>query len=183
MSTQTVAQAIVQPDFQVGGTRLTFAKLQQLPTDPTALTQWLANSFTGTGRPDVPGDVAFSLTRLLWEVPAPPAVRAAAFRAFAAMPNVTNLGPQDSGTALRIAVPAEPADKHGGKVPEGSDHLTIVVDQKTGTVLSYTNYQGTVKFTEIGWTNNAPNNAQPLPSNTGPRPAGPPGATPTPANS
>jgi hypothetical protein len=174
MSTQQGAQAIVQPDFQVGGSRLTFAQLQQLPTDPTGLTESITKSFNRRDIPDdaLPGEVAFALSRLLWEVPAPPAVRAAAFRAFAKMPNVTNIGAQDGGTALKVTFPPEPANKHGGKVPEGSDHMIIVIDTKDATVLSYTNYQGTVKFSEIGWTNDAPKNATPQPTgSTKPAPA------------
>jgi len=50
----------------------------------------------------LPGYVLTTLVRLLTDLPVPPAVRAAAFRALASMPSVTSLGPADGGQALLI---------------------------------------------------------------------------------
>jgi hypothetical protein len=173
--------AIVPDGFQVGLEKLTFAQVQQLPTDPAKLTDWMTRSFTkpstGTSADEIQGEVAFALIRVLWDAPAPPAVRAAAFRAFAAMSNVTNLGNRDGGTVLKIAVSPPPADKFaGGKLPAGADSLTIVIDTTTTAVLSVTNYQGTDKI-DAGWTTNVPKVTQPLPTGST-KTTGKPAATP-----
>src|SRR5690606_19840941 len=107
--------------FTVGGERLTLAELQQLPTDPAALTTWIIGSFDDPDLPDVSGATAVALSDLLWRVPAPPAVRAAAFRALADLGNVSRLDDQDGNWVLRIEFTQLPsADKFpGGVLPEG----------------------------------------------------------------
>ena len=105
----------------------------------------------------MPGEIAYALSRLLWEVPAPPALRAAAFRALAAMPNVTNLGPANGGISLRISFPPAPADKWpAGKQPAGTDHLVLVVDPDKATLASQTTYQGTTTVDGAEWTDTMP---------------------------
>jgi hypothetical protein len=88
-------------------TLVSFSQLQKLPTSPAALTAWLTafdrHYARQTGDPfqAIPADF-MSLTSLIAEMPAPPAVRAAAFRAMAALPGVTSLGPVSGGQGLRL---------------------------------------------------------------------------------
>jgi hypothetical protein len=105
----------------------------------------------------MPGIIAMALGKLLWDVPVSPAVRAAALRALASMPNVTSLGRVDGGEALRISFPPPAADKYpGGKLPDGADHLTLVIDPATSMLVSFTNYQGTILVLGAEWTYEMP---------------------------
>lgn len=161
--------------FPVAADNLTLAELQQLPTDSTALTAWITDSVAEWGRPDVAGDAAHELTRMLWRVPTPPAVRAAAFRALADLSNVTRLEDQDGNWVLRIAFAVvPPADKFGGTLPEGVDGLTVVIDPATSQLVSITNFQGTMEILVAEWTDDLPpvvgSPAPPTDSPTGPPP-------------
>ncbi|WP_141578028.1 CU044_5270 family protein [Actinomadura sp. WMMA1423] len=98
--------------FTVGGSPLTIAQIERLPTTPDALKAWIA-----TDQRKIPlvirgkGTVAESRRRwvfdgllsLVTQVPAPPKVRAAAFRALADYPNVESLGPVNGGLGLSIS--------------------------------------------------------------------------------
>jgi hypothetical protein len=105
-----------------GAGYVTFRQLQELPTSPAALEAWLVafqrnftrqtgllayprNSAqqTGVAGPE-PADLVQSLAELVAGVPAPPRVRAAAFRVLATLPNVTSLGPGHGGQALRLSL-------------------------------------------------------------------------------
>ncbi len=171
--------------FGLAYTSLTLAQLRALPTDPAALTEWIKHSFTHPPqyRPDRGGKVtadgrnrrglpvaridplparylesetALQLANLLFRVPAPSAVRSAAFRALAAMPGVRNLGPAaGGGVHLRIALPVDAA-KYRGKLPAGVDRFDLVVNPTTGKVLSETNYQGTNEILAANWTDHLP---------------------------
>ena len=163
--TDAVMQVSQGDGFGVGLSRLTYEELQQLPTDPAALKARISDPArrpSGDLVPEVPdyampGMIADGLTDLIWGVPAPPAVRAAAFRALASLPNITDLGKMDGGQALRISFPPPPADKFpGGKVPEGANQLLLVIDPATSMLLSETNYQGTHKIVKAEWTNEMP---------------------------
>jgi DNA-directed RNA polymerase specialized sigma24 family protein len=98
------------------------------------------------------------LSRLLWTVPAPPAVRADAFRALADLGNVTDLGERDGNRVLRIDFAELPAaDKfEGGVLPDGVGHMTLVIDPETSQLVSMTNYQGTEDVLVAEWTNDMP---------------------------
>jgi hypothetical protein len=171
--------------FPVAATWLTLDQLQDLPTDPDALRAWIEDSFANATNPvappapgdtstpapprpadggkldipaeAMPGTLVVTLEKLLSDVPVPPAVRAAALRALAAMPNVTSLGPVDGGEALRITFPPPPADKYpGGKLPDGADRITLVIDPATSMLVSTTNYQGTIRILGAEWTDELP---------------------------
>jgi hypothetical protein len=102
---------------------VTFHQLQQLPASPAALKAWLRafqrdfTRQTGLHVAD-PAALIQSLIQLVAGVPAPPQVRAAAFRVLATLPNVTRLGPVHGGQALRIAL-------------GGNEHATLIVDPAT----------------------------------------------------
>jgi hypothetical protein len=123
---KTAGKVLKMPSlsFTLGGAPTSVAALQQLPTRPEALKTWLnehikrANVRTSGGvlsaqqREEA---VFSSLVSLISQMPAPQKVRAAAFRAIASYPEVTNLGPVDGGVGLRI----------------GADQATIVINPAT----------------------------------------------------
>lgn len=101
--------------------------------------------------------MAAAAVSTLWEVPAPPGVRAAALRALADMPTVTNLGAVEGGQALRVHFAPLPADKFAdGKVPPGLGQMTLVINLDTATLVSETTYQGTTTVMAAGWTDTMP---------------------------
>ncbi|GAA2381753.1 CU044_5270 family protein [Nonomuraea africana] len=100
--------------FRLGGPDVTFEQLEGLPTEPDALKAWIAGNLersdvrTSAGRPDAAMREQFvfdGLISLVCQLPAPPEVRAAAFRAIAAYPNVESLGAVEGGQGLRITLP------------------------------------------------------------------------------
>jgi hypothetical protein len=132
---------------------ITFAQLQKLPISPAALTASITafdrksareNFMSAAGRVG-----AFeSLTYLVATMPAPPQVRAAAFRAMAAMPGVASLGPVDGGQGLRFSL---------------GPHLsaTLVVDPATSRVrdtLTVVGVRGKVSSDSVSakWANRLP---------------------------
>ncbi|MET7971331.1 CU044_5270 family protein [Micromonospora sp. NPDC005305] len=103
--------------FRLGGPEVSFAQLQHLPTEPAALKRWMTESVrnsdirTSAGRPDAAmrEQMVFDgLLSLLAQLPAPPKVRAAAFQAVAAYPDVTSTGATDGGQGLLIRLNGEP---------------------------------------------------------------------------
>jgi hypothetical protein len=148
--------------FLLGGRELTFRQIQSLPANPAALTKWIVTNAAKhggkTGGP-VPSkaqereDIFESLDSLLSELPTTPPVRAAAFRALAALPGVTSLGRAGGGQALRYTT-------------LGGERATLIIDPSTGQI-SATNFfvdnQGATFWQEIPnatitgrWTNTLP---------------------------
>jgi hypothetical protein len=112
--------------FSLFGVDMTLEQLRALPTEPAALTAWIAEAMkhskarTSAGAltaSDREQATLLSLVSLVSTLPAPPAVRAAAFRAIAAYPGVQSLG----------AVPGG----EGVVLPGGA---RLVVDPATGRV-------------------------------------------------
>ncbi|MFC7545093.1 CU044_5270 family protein [Plantactinospora sp. GCM10030261] len=97
--------------FGLGGADVTVDQIKTLPTEPEALRAEIAKIIkngdvrTSAGPLTVEEQkrAAFEgLISLVAQLPAPPKVRGAAFRAIATYPNVTSLGPVDGGQGLRI---------------------------------------------------------------------------------
>jgi len=153
-----VSRIILETGFPVGGSLLTLERVAGLPTDPGELTTWMTNSYLRGNTPDeMAALVPYGLSHLLWQVPAPPAVRSAALRALAGMPNVTNLGAVDGGQALRVVFAPPPADKFPeGKLPPGAGEMTLVINPDTATLISFTTYRGTTRILTAGWTDDIP---------------------------
>ncbi|WP_214409510.1 CU044_5270 family protein [Sphaerisporangium fuscum] len=86
--------------FDLEGTRLSYEQIQRLPTDPDELAKWLLQHATQALTPKAARTT--TLIDVLSSMPAPPDVRAAAFRALAALPEVRSLGAVDGGEALSI---------------------------------------------------------------------------------
>ncbi|MEV0073750.1 CU044_5270 family protein [Amycolatopsis sp. NPDC050768] len=113
--------------FSLVGVHLTYAQLRALPTDPAALKAWIAEAETHSAARTSGGPFTAaerdratfeSLVSLVSTLPAPPAVRAAAFRAISEYPGVGTLGAVPGGQGLTIP-------------PDG---LRLVVDPATGRV-------------------------------------------------
>jgi hypothetical protein len=139
------------------GAETTFAQIQRLPESPAALEAWAANTIKPLGYPasSVPGEIAITLSNLIATTPASPAVRAAAFRALALLPNVKSLGQADGGQALLIGWTPFPANKAaGGPVPKGD--IKVVIDMATARVRSITTSKDTETIITEGWTNQIP---------------------------
>jgi hypothetical protein len=153
-----VSRITFEIGFSVGGQLLTLERVEGLPTDPDELKTWMTNSYLRRNEPEQMATlVPNGLSRLLWEVPAPPAVRSAALRALATMPNVTNLGAVDGGQSLRVYFDPLPADKFpDGQLPPGTGEMTVVINPDTATLVSFTTYQGTTRILAAGWTDDLP---------------------------
>jgi hypothetical protein len=129
--------------FSLGGPEVTFEQLQKLPTRPDTLQAWIADALkhsdvrTSAGRPDATMQKQFvfdGLISLISQLPAPPKVRAAAFRAIAAYPDVKNIGKVKGGEGLLIS--------------PGGSQARLVVDPATSRVRD-TNFFVTADGAEV----------------------------------
>ncbi|MFC4113794.1 hypothetical protein [Nonomuraea zeae] len=128
--------------FSMAGRDLTFEQIEGLPTEPAALRARVAAMLPQ----DSPGLLADALSGLLWNKPSPPAVRAAAFRALADLPEVRYLGESLPGEAFSYVL------------PDGSQR-TIIIDPATSQVLSSTDgrpSERTERVLAAGWTDKGP---------------------------
>ncbi|MFI5583445.1 CU044_5270 family protein [Amycolatopsis sp. NPDC051758] len=100
--------------FRLGGAEVTMAKIQTLPAEPAALRDWITNlvahSDIRTSGGPLTADqrqqaVLEGLVSLVSTLPAPPAVRAASFRAIAAYPGVRAVGAVPGGQGLQLPPP------------------------------------------------------------------------------
>lgn len=109
-----------------GDDDVTLSTILALPPDPVALRNWLADGLTRHGLPANKLDTAVlqSLIDLVSTVPSPPAVRAAAFRAIAAYPDVS-ASPDGKGVQLpgggRLVVDPATGQVDGSSVFLGAD--------------------------------------------------------------
>jgi len=103
---------------------LDLARIQRLPTDPGRLKAALLKSCTAREGCDRQVLTVYRLESLLVAVPAPPKVRAAAYRALAAMPHIDNLGRTAGGYRLKISYMNDAVTQVDGTE-------TIVVDPKS----------------------------------------------------
>jgi hypothetical protein len=136
-----------------GAGLVTYRQIQALPASPAALTAWLLayqRDFTRqTGLPEPePATLLQSLAELVTAEPAPPQVRAAAFRAMATLPNITSLGPDHGGQMLGVSL--------GGK-----QHATLIIERATSQAygsLALSTGQPGVKslFITAQWVNRRP---------------------------
>jgi hypothetical protein len=112
--------------FSLFAVEVTLEQLRALPTDPAALQAWIAEALEHSDARSSKGPfdaedremaTFYSLISLVSTVPAPPDVRAAAFRALAAYPDVESIGEVPGGQGLVL--------------PNGQ---RLVVDPATGRV-------------------------------------------------
>jgi hypothetical protein len=142
--------------FDVLDRFLTFAALQELPTDPGGLEAYLlAIPPDHPNLPVVPvSERLFTACLELAEVPAKPAVRAAAFRLLARLPDLTALG--------RVPDPLGRVGVGVGNSRFGNPGQELIIDPVTGSLLAFedvSSVDGHVVVThyeallESGWTN------------------------------
>jgi hypothetical protein len=129
--------------YDRSGDLLTYKQTEHLPTSPAALAAWFARYAPPATATDE--WLADSLISLEWQIPTPPAVRAAAFRALAALPNITGLGPVPGGQALLIKDPKRP-----------DDWEKLVVDPATALIRSDSTSKATTTIEAANWTNQLP---------------------------
>ncbi|MBT2206710.1 CU044_5270 family protein [Actinomadura sp. NEAU-AAG7] len=158
----TVIKARGPRSFTVCDKEMSFTQVRALPTDPAGLRDAIRNAMLHNDDGPVPADaqtgfVRECLTGLLSDVPAPPKVRAAAYRALAGMPGVKATGAADDGTG-RAGVGILIQDRGGA-----GTRLTI--DPKTSFVLAETREPGgaplpvkghTLIHLQVGWTDEGP---------------------------
>jgi hypothetical protein len=156
----------------VEGRELTFEQLQQLPDDPEALRDWVVDAVEDDLDPSASAsilddNVAEVLANLLVDVPAPPGVRAAAYRALADMPNVKSIGPirDELGRAgVGILIDTEGiVVSRGGSHNEGKLTHKLIIDPNTSHVLARQANVGEdadpvsgTLIQEVGWTDEEP---------------------------
>ncbi len=156
----------------VEGRELTFEQLQRLPDDPDALGKWVVDAVDDDLDPSASAEilddnVAGVLGNLLVDVPAPPGVRAAAFRALADMPNVRSIGSiRDELGRSGIGILMDTAGivvAGGGQYKAGNLTRKLIIDPDTSHVLASQTSVGetSVPFSgtlilEVGWTDEGP---------------------------
>jgi hypothetical protein len=158
--------------FALGGTNVTVAQLQALPTDPAALKKYLLGIFETPGNaggdlPTKQNEWLFRIaTGIIWSMPVTPQTRAAAYRMLAALPGVQSLG-----TVQDSAGRSGPAVAVVASWPTGTVQDRLVINQQTGLPLAEEYRQlsgghlpaGSLVNANIvdfaGWTNGTPPNA------------------------
>jgi hypothetical protein len=148
--------------FRLGGAEVTMDQIQALPAEPTALRDWIANAVAHsdirTSAGPLTADqrqqaVLEGLISLVSTLPAPPAVRAASFRAIAAYPGVRAVGAVPGGQGLQVPGPGGSAllvvDPATGRVNQTSMYVTA-----DGAVAQAA--EGTTMAISAEWTDNLP---------------------------
>ncbi|MFD1537602.1 CU044_5270 family protein [Nonomuraea guangzhouensis] len=142
--------------LRLKGAEVSIEDLERLPTDPEALKARLAGLQGRDGAmtaSEQRGDPLFSLVTLISELPTPPEVRSAAFRALATIPGVESMGAVEGGQELRFP--------H----PDFEWEVKLVVDPETAQVTRanyLTGNDGSVSFgnrfiwVTAGWTDQPP---------------------------
>ncbi len=143
------AQHITDPASQDSSTASTFAAgglsfptedWKELSTDPATL---LKQIHQADGGPDDAGELFVNVGDLLRESDAPPAIRAALYKAAALIPGAQLMGQQTDRlgrTGLGLEFP----------YPNGKVHLALILNQTTAALMAEESYapNGTL----IGWT-------------------------------
>lgn len=147
--------------FRLGGAEVTMDQIQALPAEPAALRDWITNAVAHSDIRTSAGPLTASqrqqavlegLVSLVSTLPAPPAVRAASFRAIAAYPGVRSVGavPGGQGLQLPMADGLLVVDPATARVNKTSTYVTA-----DGAVASAA--QGTTFGISAEWTDNLPN--------------------------
>jgi hypothetical protein len=148
--------------FRLGGAEVTMDQIQKLPAEPAALRDWIANAVAHSDIRTSAGPLTASqrqqavlegLVSLVSTLPAPPAVRAASFRAIAAYPGVRAVGAVPGGQGLQVPGPGGSAllvvDPATGRVNQTSMYVTA-----DGAVAQAA--EGTTMAISAEWTDNLP---------------------------
>ncbi|QRP47969.1 CU044_5270 family protein [Amycolatopsis sp. FDAARGOS 1241] len=137
--------------FRLGVVDVTLDQLRALPTDPTALRDWIAEALKHSDARTSAGPLTASdreqallesLVSLVSALPAPPGVRAAAFRAIAAYPGVRDLGAVPGGRGLvlpgeeRLVVAPATGRVNGTSTFVTADGAVYHLDDPRGAAIS-----------------------------------------------
>ncbi|MEV4116343.1 CU044_5270 family protein [Nonomuraea sp. NPDC049695] len=144
--------------FRLAGEDLTLEQVKALPTDPAALKERVLQAVrAGVGEESFVADgLPITLASLLYELPASPDVRAAAYRALADLPTVTveeDAKDPRGRAGVAVTFPIQHDKPTRGR---------LIVDPSTSMVLSYevTHTSGMGQKTEVvlaaGWTDTKP---------------------------
>jgi hypothetical protein len=133
--------------FSMAGRDLTYQQIQSLPAEPGALRERVAAMLP----PGSESLLADALSGLLWTKPSAPAVRAAAYRALADLPEVRYLGGRSDARG-------RPGEAFSYGLPAGLQR-TLIIDPASSQVLSSSD-SGPGGRSEIvlgaGWTDRGP---------------------------
>ncbi|MEA5359911.1 CU044_5270 family protein [Amycolatopsis sp., V23-08] len=147
--------------FRLGGAEVTMDRIQKLPAEPGALRDWITNlvahSDIRTSAGPLTADqrqqaVLEGLVSLVSTLPAPPAVRAASFRAIAAYPGVRAVGAVPGGQGLQLPLAGEGllvVDPATGRVNKTSTFVTAEGAR-------YSAAEGTTIGISAEWTDSLP---------------------------
>ncbi|MEU5865514.1 hypothetical protein ABZ815_30395 [Nonomuraea sp. NPDC047529] len=156
--------------FFLAGQRLTYDEVQRLPADPNALKSWLSKAarVSRVSQNSMDEFIAGALLEMLYRLPTPKNVRAAAYQSLLTIPAVRSRGEsKDSmgraGAALSIDHP-KVVQRNGLTI---KDKTNLIVDTGTMLLLSEsqtTAIRGKLSLDETsthtvlaaGWTNTAP---------------------------
>lgn len=131
------ARAIDNPTrvwtYPIGGAEMTTAQLADLPTDPAALKAWLLKRFKAVGNLE-PTDYSlfWSGRHLVFDLPVPPKVRAAAYRMLADVKGVKFLGPATDQRGRSGMAVAYTRKGDGGSWSQ----TRLIIDPRTGQALA-----------------------------------------------
>ncbi|MEV0145428.1 MULTISPECIES: hypothetical protein [unclassified Nonomuraea] len=153
--------------FSLAGQKLTYDEVQRLPANPDRLKSWLAGAARVSREMNVDMSVTEALPELLYLLPAPKEVRAAAYQALLTMPSVKSGGKATdgvgrAGAALSIAYPAtgEKGKAMGLRVDLIVDTGTMLMLSKGQTTLlddkPFLDKTSTETVLEAGWTDAGP---------------------------
>lgn len=161
--------------FYVADQQLSYEELQRLPADPTGLKNWIEKAVRAPrAEPDakipedaVDGHVTGTLTKLLYKVPVPKQVRAAAYQALPTMPGVRSLGKVKDAlgrTGEGFSIDHRQAPHKTLKVVVKTD---VIIDTDAMSLLAenlkstrngkpFPNKTWTQTMLQVGWTDDKP---------------------------
>ncbi|WP_188187480.1 hypothetical protein [Nonomuraea sp. SYSU D8015] len=140
-----VSRVTGRSPFSMAGRDLTFQQIQSLPAEAGALRERVAAMLPAGSE----GLLADALSGLLWTKPSAPAVRAAAYRAIAELPEVRYLG-------ARTDARGRAGEAFSYDLPSGVQR-TLIIDPDTSQVLSSTDAGGRSEIVlDAGWTDRGP---------------------------
>jgi hypothetical protein len=150
--------------FLLSEQRLTYDEIQRLPADPDGLKSWLAQAARVEGAKETIVDsfVTRALTDLLFQLPAPKEVRAAAYQALRTMPGVRVKGTaKDSvgrtGTVLSIVRGTKGTIVRSDLIVDTGTMLLLAEDLKsTNDGKPFPEHTGTRTVLQAGWTDAGP---------------------------
>ncbi|MFI6787675.1 hypothetical protein ACIBG4_10115 [Nonomuraea sp. NPDC050383] len=153
--------------FNLAGQKLTYDEVQRLPADPNRLKSWLAEAARAAREMNVDMSVTEALPELLYLIPAPKEVRAAAYQALLTTPGVKSRGKATdgmgrAGAALSYGYPdtVEKGKTMGLRTDLIVDTGTMLLLSKAHTTLidgkPFPDKTSTETVLQAGWTDAQP---------------------------